>query len=81
VTPGAPLRIAHGFGSSRELLRTALKSRVDVIETDVHSRGESPWLGHEHRLPLPPILLGGQPVDRPVRAHHDGDIVGGLRRE
>jgi len=65
MTPGAPLRIAHGFGNSRELIRIALESRVDVIETDVRSRGGHLWLGHELRLPLLPVLVGRRPGNGP----------------
>jgi glycerophosphoryl diester phosphodiesterase len=64
----APLRIAHGFGNSRELVRIALESDVDVIEADVRLRGDRLWLGHELRLPLLPILIGRRATNQ-LAAH------------
>jgi glycerophosphoryl diester phosphodiesterase len=54
----APLRIAHGFGNSRDLVRVALESYVDVVEADLRLRGDGLWLGHDRRLPLLPVLFG-----------------------
>ena len=61
---GAPLRIAHGYGNSRELARLALENRVDIIEGDVRLRSGRLWLGHERRLPLLPVLFGRRPRGR-----------------
>lgn len=69
MTSGAPLRIAHGFGNSRESARIALEDGVDVIEADVRLRANRLWLGHERRLPLLPILLGKRPLHPTPRAH------------
>ncbi|MGD0764686.1 MAG: glycerophosphodiester phosphodiesterase [Dehalococcoidia bacterium] len=65
----APLRIAHGFGNSRELIRIALENRVDVVEADVRLRGSRLWLGHDPRLPLLPVQVGRRPINQPPPAH------------
>lgn len=54
----APLRIAHGFGNSRERVRLALESDVDAIEADVRLRNDALWLEHDRRLPFLPVLFG-----------------------
>jgi glycerophosphoryl diester phosphodiesterase len=54
---GRPLRIAHGHGNSRELVRVALENRVDVIEADVRLRRGRLTLAHG-RPPLEWVLLG-----------------------
>jgi glycerophosphoryl diester phosphodiesterase len=54
---GAPLRIAHGYGNSRELIRAALRDHVDVIEADVRLRRGRLWLAHDWRRLLWWLLL------------------------
>ena len=56
--PGAPLRIAHGHGNSRDLVRIALENRVDVIEADVRLRRGRLWLAHDWRRLSWWFLLG-----------------------
>jgi glycerophosphoryl diester phosphodiesterase len=65
---GAPLRIAHGYGNSRELVQIALENRVDVIEADVRLRGGRLRLGHARRLPLLPLLFGRRPRGQSPRS-------------
>jgi len=62
----APLRIAHGFGNSRELVRVALENDIDVVEADVRLRGDALRLGHDQRLPLLPVLLDRRPLSPPL---------------
>ena len=62
---GAPLRIAHGYGNSRELVRIALENRVDVIEADVRLRGGRLWLAHDRRLLFWGLLFGRRAPGRP----------------
>jgi glycerophosphoryl diester phosphodiesterase len=61
---GAPLRIAHAYGNTRERLETALEAAVDAIELDVWYRGGEIWVRHEKRLGPLPIL-----VDKRMRGH------------
>jgi glycerophosphoryl diester phosphodiesterase len=68
TSAGAPLRIAHGYGNSRELVQIALEDRVDVIEADVRLRGGRLRLGHERRLPLLPLLFGRRPRGQSPRS-------------
>lgn len=65
--PGAPLCIAHNFGNSRELIAVARESHVDMIEADVRLRNGRLWLGHDSRLPLLPIYIGGRSLKPPAR--------------
>ena len=62
---GAPLRIAHAYGNTRERLKTALdEATVDAIELDVWYRGGEIWVRHERRLDPLPLL-----VDKRMRGH------------
>ncbi len=65
----APLRIAHGYGNSREGLAAALAADVDMIEADIWFRAGRVWVRHERRLGPLPILAdqrstGGRYVGR-----------------
>lgn len=64
--PGALLRIAHGFGNSRELVRLALERGIEMIEGDVRLGGGRLWMRHDRRLPLLPVLLGRRPRHLPL---------------
>jgi glycerophosphoryl diester phosphodiesterase len=64
VRTGAPLRIAHAYGNTRERLKTALEADVDIIEADVWYRGGEIWVRHERRVDPLPLL-----VDKRMRGH------------
>ena len=64
--PGGLLRIAHGFGNSRELVRLALERGIEMIEGDVRLGGGRLWVRHDRRLPLLPVLLGRRPRHLPL---------------
>lgn len=69
--PGGPLRIAHGFGNRRDLVRLALERGIEMIEGDVRLGGGRLWVRHDRRLPLLPVLLGRRPRHLPLRPRWD----------
>jgi glycerophosphoryl diester phosphodiesterase len=64
VNDGAPLRIAHAYGNTRDRLKVALDSTVDAIELDAWYRRGQIWVRHEARLKPLPIL-----IDKRMRCH------------
>jgi glycerophosphoryl diester phosphodiesterase len=61
---GAPLRIAHAYGNTRDRLKTALGSTVDAIELDAWYRHGEIWVRHETRQEPFPLLF-----DKRMRGH------------
>jgi len=56
-TSSGPVRIAHGFGNSRQRLACALSGPVDLIETDVWFQGGKMVVRHERKLGPLPLLV------------------------
>ncbi|MDI6858210.1 MAG: glycerophosphodiester phosphodiesterase [Dehalococcoidia bacterium] len=69
--PGGPMRIAHGFGNRRELVRLALDRGIEMIEGDVRLGRGRLWMRHDRRLPLLPVLLGRRPRHLPLTPRWD----------
>lgn len=65
------LRIAHGYGNSREWIRQALRIEPSAIESDLWYKDGQIFLRHERRAPLVPILYDQRPDRRKV----DGRFV------
>lgn len=55
-TSPRPVRIAHGFGNSRQRLARALQGPVDLVEADVWFQGGRLRVRHERKLGPLPIL-------------------------
>lgn len=60
------LRIAHGYGNSRERIRQALNIEPSAIESDLWYKDGQIFLRHERRAPLVPILYDQRPDRRKV---------------
>ena len=60
------LRIAHGYGNSRERIRQALRIEPSAIESDLWYKDGQIFLRHERRAPFLPILYDQRPDRRKI---------------